>query len=191
MRLWKLLLLYCVLNKHLRLLTANNLVLLDVLLSQLLSLGHLPARFSPLLLTQSHLLLLLGSVYLSIGIFEHLILILVRIHVIDVYILTLLSSCFVINMGIAWDSLDLFNDELLRLSLVKVSTRGFQRLDLFNGFELIRFTCEGTFELILGFVLYLQFVLPVTRKVSIWGELILDNMSSVRTAISSIDISLY
>lgn len=67
--------------------------------------------------------------------------ILVRIHIVDVYILILLSSCFVVNMSITRDSLDLFNDELLRPPLVKVSARSVQRLDLFNGFELIRFTC--------------------------------------------------
>lgn len=112
------------LYQHLGLLITNNLILFYVRLSQLLPFGHLSTRLDPLLLTHSHLLLLVSSVHLLVCILEHLIRILVRVHIVDVNILALLGWSFIVNMSIAWDSLDLLDDELLGFPLLLLSSRG-------------------------------------------------------------------
>jgi hypothetical protein len=106
------------LYKHLGLLITNNLILFNVRLPQLLPLGHLATLLDPLLLAHSHLLLLLSSVYLLICILNLLIRILVRVHIVDVYILALLGCSFIVYMSIARDSLDLLDDEFLRFALL-------------------------------------------------------------------------
>jgi hypothetical protein len=61
----------------------------------------------------------LSSVNLFICVLHHLCLSLVLIHIVNVYVLWVLrNSSLVVELGIARDSLNLLNDELLWLAFV-------------------------------------------------------------------------
>jgi hypothetical protein len=150
----------------LRLIT-HNLVFFNVvlLMSDVLSLRHLPALLAPLLLTHSHLLLLLcWRLYVMVCVLMRIL-----IHIVDVDVLL----TFIVHMSVARDSLKFLYDELFRLTFFSLASACVQRIDLLNCFKLIRLRSNGVLKVLrFSFTWEINLmsitILPVTTSHIVW-----------------------
>lgn len=159
------------------------------LVSELLPFWHMPWWFTPLLLTDSELCVLLSELLSSL--IGPVLLIIWLIHVENIDVLV----TFVLNVSLARNSLEFLDNELFWLSFLKFPTAHIQLIDVFNDIELMTCHCYLVFVILwFSFILkvhwwhVLTISLCVTVNIRVWRYV---KALPLKRAFSNLCISLY